>query len=229
MGTVLASAIIDAAGRQLFDIDNIRWPRTELLLYINDAQRQIVTMCPEANATTTNLALAAGSKQTMPSDAWVLLDVVRNMGSGATAGRSIKKVDRHTLDETNSTWAADTATAVVTSYIYDLRDRTKFYVYPPSTGSTLYVEIIYAKNPVTLAEGDAITVNDNYVPALLDYVLFRAYSKNAVYGDPARAASFLQAFQMIINGATQTTSKLVGQMDQPQAPALQTPGSGGGG
>ena len=228
MGTVLASAIIDAAGRQLFDIDNIRWPRTELLHYVNDAQRQLVTMCPEANATTTTMVLAAGSRQTMPTDAWVLLDVTRNMGAGSTPGRAIKRVDRNALDESNSGWATDTATTTATSYIYDLRDRTKFYVYPPATGGT-YVELIYAKNPVTLAEGDAVAVSDNYVPAVIDYVLFRAYSKNAVYGDPARAASFLQAFSMIVNSATQTTSKLVGQMDQPQAPAMQTPGSGGGG
>lgn len=93
---------------------------------------------------------------------------------------------------------------------------------------SLFVEVIYAKNPVTLAEGDAITVNDNYVPALLDYVLYRAYNKNSIYGDPARAATCLQSFSMIINGATQTTSKLVSQMDQPQAPSLQTPGSGNG-
>ena len=214
MGTVLASAIIDMAGRQLFDVDNIRWPRTELLSYINDAQRQIVTMCPEANALTANLVTVAGSRQSTPSDAWILLEVVRNMGAGSTPGRSVKKVDKHTLDETNPMWATDTSVATATNYVYDLRDRTKFYLYPPSTGG-VYVEIIYAKNPVSLAEGDAITVNDNYVPALLDYVLFRAYSKNATYGDPARATAFLQSFQMIITGATQTTSKLVGQMDQP--------------
>jgi len=184
MGTILASAVINKCATLLFDSNNVKWSRAELLGWVNDGQRSIVSMIPEASATMTVLQLVVGARQTIPNDGYILLDIVRNMGSGgATPGRAIARVDRSTLDESNPLWQSDAATATQTVYMYNLRDRKSFYVYPPCTGANR-AEIIYSKLPTDLAEGGAIGIDDIYQPALLDYVLARAFSKQSQYADP---------------------------------------------
>lgn len=229
MAVILASTIIDNAGRQLFDVDNIKWSRAELLSYLNDGQRAIVSIVPEATGTTTVVSLVAGVKQTLPSDGWTLLEVTRNMGlDGATPGRAVKYADRAILDETNPTWYSAAAVATQTIYMYNVRDRMSFYVYPPSLG-TNKVEIIYSKIPADVLESSVISIADVYSPALLDYILFRAYSKNAEFVDQNKAPGFLQSFVTVLGRAAGSQSKLAQQMDQLMAPTLQTQGSFTGG
>jgi len=229
MPVILASTIIDNAARQLFDIDNIRWSRAELLSYLNDGQRAIVSIVPEATGTTQNISLISGTKQSIPTDGWMLLEVTRNMGlDGNTPGRAVKFADRAILDETNPTWYSTATSTTQTIYMYNVRDRMNFYVYPPSPG-TNKLEIIYSKIPADVTEATVISIADVYSPALLDYILFRAYSKNVEFVDQQKAPGHLQAFMAVLGRAAGSQSKLAQQMDQLMAPTLQTQGSFTGG
>lgn len=229
MPVILASTIIDNAARQLFDIDNIKWSRSELLSYLNDGQRAIVSIVPEATGTTQNISLTAGTKQSIPTDGWMLLEATRNMGlDGNTPGRAVKLADRAILDETNPSWYSTATSTTQTIYMYNVRDRMNFYVYPPSPG-TNKLEIIYSKIPADVTEGTVISIADVYSPALLDYILFRAYSKNADFVDQQKAPGHLQAFMAVLGRAAGSQSKLAQQMDQLMAPTLQTQGSFTGG
>lgn len=229
MPVILASTIIDNAARQLFDIDNIKWSRSELLSYLNDGQRAIVSIVPEATGTTQNISLTAGTKQSIPTDGWMLLEATRNMGlDGNTPGRAVKLADRAILDETNPSWYSTATSTTQTIYMYNVRDRMNFYVYPPSPG-TNKLEIIYSKIPADVTEATVISIADVYSPALLDYILFRAYSKNAEFVDQQKAPGHLQAFMAVLGRAAGSQSKLAQQMDQLMAPTLQTQGSFTGG
>ena len=59
MGTITAKSIIDKASVQLLDTGNIRWTRTELLGWVNDAQRQITVMSPNATNKVATIQLTA--------------------------------------------------------------------------------------------------------------------------------------------------------------------------
>ena len=169
-----AQQIIDRAKQTLNDPDAVQWPESELLGYLSDAQRAAVQIRPEVNPFTVEQALLEGSRQTIPSDGFVLLEVVRNMG-----GRAISMVDKYFLDRWQKNWHTADSNAQVKNYTYDSRNRKVFYVLPPqpSVGGT--VEIVYSKIPNELsAIGDEIELDDIYQPALLAYVLYRAFVKD---------------------------------------------------
>ena len=182
MGTVTAGAIIDKAVIQLIDISGVRWTRAELLKWLNDGLRQIVLMQPNATNTPGAVQLVAGTRQTLPTGGWMLLNVYRNMGTtGTTPGRAIRIISRELLDAFEPDWHTAKASAVTKNYIYDLQDQTAYYVYPPSTG-TNYIEINYSMQPTDLtSETQVIPIFDVYQGPLLDYIMFRACTKDAEY------------------------------------------------
>lgn len=197
MGTILASAIVDKAEIILQDTTNTRWDPAELLGWLNDGQREAVSLKQFANDKNQNLLLVTGTKQTIPADGISLLEVVRNMGTnGATPGPAVRIVDREALDAAVPNWHAATAAAEVKHYVFDQRDPTHFYVYPPQPAANQgYVEIIYAAAPADIALGTAITLDDVYANAILDYILYRAYLKDSDSPVNAqRAANHYAAF-----------------------------------
>lgn len=206
MGTVTAQTILNKAAIQLTDIANIRWTRAELLSWLNDGMRQIVVIQPSASSTTVSKLLSAGTRQTLPADGWLLLQIYRNMGTtGTTPGRAIRIVSREVLDGFNPNWHTDTASAEVKNYIYDVQDQLAFYVYPPNTG-TGYIELNYSAQPANLtSESEVIPIFDIFQQALVDYILFRACSKDAEYAPGLQLAqAYLATFTAGVQGKTQS-------------------------
>ena len=206
MGTVTAKTIIDKASIQLIDLTNIRWTRAELLSWLNDGLRQIVTIQPSASATTVSKLLVAGTRQSIPTNGWLLLSVYRNMGTnGTTPGRVIRLISREILDSFNPYWNTDTATAEVRNCIYTDQDQTAFYVYPPNTG-TQYIELNYSAQPADLTlDTQPIPIFDVFQSALVDYILYRACSKDAEYAPGvALSQSYMATFIAAIQGKNQS-------------------------
>lgn len=206
MGTVTAKTIIDKASIQLIDLTNVRWTRSELLAWLNDGMRQIVLIQPSASSTTVSKKLDAGTRQSLPTGGWLLLQMYRNMGtSGTTPGRAIRIVSRELLDNFNPNWHTATAAAEVRNYIYDTQDQTAFYVYPPNTG-TQYVELNYSAQPTNLtSESEVIPIFDIYQSSLVDYILYRACSKDAEYAPGLQLAQgYLATFVAAVGGKAQT-------------------------
>jgi hypothetical protein len=190
MSTITAKTIIDKASIQLLDTSNVRWTRAELLSWINDAQRQIVIMSPNATNKVATYKLIAGTRQSIPSDGWTLLEVIRYMGTnGTTPGRAIRLTSRELLDSFNPDWHSDTPSSVPKHYVFDLQDQTAFFVYPPNNGNG-YIQLNYSPDPADLtAESQTINLNNIFETAILDYVLYRACSKDAEYAPGLQLAS----------------------------------------
>lgn len=178
-----AKTIIDNATTQLLDPSNTRWTRAELLAWLNDAQKAVVSALPEATATIGLVTTVTGVRQALPTDGWCLLSVNRNMGSSGTVnGTPLLEVTRENLTKQNPTWATDAAAGNARVYFYTPLQKNVFWVYPPADNSGNKLEITYSKLPTDLvAETDLISMSDIYKPALLDYVLFRACAKDAEY------------------------------------------------
>lgn len=177
--TVAVNDIISRVQTLIRDLTGVRWPQDELINWLNDGQREVILLQPKAGAKNTSMALVAGTKQSIPNDGTQLLRVMRNTGvGGATPGRAITEVDREVLDTFTPDWHSDAATAVAKHYIFDPVDPTTFYVYPPADGSA-QIEVVYASSPTVVTAGQQISVPDIYANALMDYMLYRAYSKDS--------------------------------------------------
>jgi hypothetical protein len=197
MGITTGTQIINDAAIQLNDVANVRWPRTELLEWLNSGQAMIVLMQPSANATFATQQMTPGTRQLLPADGWSLLNITRNLlPDGVTPGRAVRVVSRTLLDAQNSMWHAAPAVSQVQNYIYDMQEPTAFYVYPPSDG-TCSLEYNYAAMPAPLAtEAGTIDINDVYAAVILDYILYRANSKDAEYAAGIQlAAGYWQSFK----------------------------------
>lgn len=203
MGAITVASLLNRAAIILQDPTNIRWPQVELLDWVNDGQREIALYKPNAFVKNVAVQLVAGTKQTLPADGVALIDVVRNMGtSGTAAGPAVRVVTREILDSQLANWHSSTANAVVKHYVYTPLDPKTFYVYPPQPPSGQnQVEVAYAANPTDTTLVSTITLDDVYLTALLAYVLYRAYSKDAEYANNAQAAQgYYAQFQAVLTG-----------------------------
>jgi hypothetical protein len=195
--TTLASVVINKAVAVLNDAGATRWTSAELLDWLNDAQREIVTATPDAYTLTGNHTLVAGTKQTLPTGAIALTNVVRNMGvGGATPAEAPRRVSMQQLNSHRPSWNSDTTALAVKNWVYDANAPDVFWVWPPMTSATV-VELQYSANPTLVAStASNITLDDSYQNPILDYILYRAFSKDIeLQAMQARAASHLAAFR----------------------------------
>lgn len=133
----------------------------------------------------------------------------RNMGDdGTTPGTAIRMVDRDTLDVSDPLWHTRTG-AIVKAVIHDPQTPLVFYVYPgvPST-TDVWIEQAYNALPVPIpnnatvdADGvhsggiygnaqssnQVITISDEHVDDLVNYILAVVLMKESKYADPAKA------------------------------------------
>ena len=209
---VTVQSVIDRAQTVLQDTTGVRWPVVaELVLWINDAQREIALLKPDASATNATITLVTGTKQDIPSGGNRLLKVVRNMSaaSSGTGKRSVRLVDREVLDAQTPDWhdptvSGDAAhTTIVKHYIYDEANPRNFYVYPGVAGNA-YLEIIYSSNPAVVAQSSNLSIPDIFANAIMNYVLYMAYMKDAEFaGNAQRASSHFQLFTASVTGKGQ--------------------------
>lgn len=195
--TISIASLIVRAGDLLQDVTNIRWTQDELLRWLNDGQREIVLQRPEASAVNASVLLVSGTKQTLPALGLRLLDLPRNMGvGGSTPGRAIRLVQREVLDAQLPDWHSSTASVPVKHFMFDERNPRNYYVYPPVPASpTAYAEAIYSTAPTDCTLGGNLNLDDIYGNVILDYVLYRAYSKDAEYAaNGQRAVAYYQVF-----------------------------------
>jgi hypothetical protein len=206
MGTILAKNIIATASGILQDKGFDKWDRTDFLEYLNGGQREVVFIKPSAYTLNQVVQMQPGTKQSLPSGGILLLDVMRNMGpTKAMPGRVPREIKREIIDRENPNWHADTANATVLHWIYDDRDPRNYYVYPPQPNTGMgSLELLNSAAPPEIAsEDDPITLDDIYEPALLNYLLFRAYSIDAEYArEDATAGAYYKMFLMLVSGKT---------------------------
>ena len=218
MATVKVREIIGRVEHILQD-SNVRWPRLELQSWINEAYLASVLLRPDANAKTGTFTCAAGSRQVLTaqfSSGLQILDITRNLAASSTK-KVVRLVQRSVLDDQKPTWHTETGTVNVQHYMYDPRQPKEFFVYPPATTSA-QLEIIYVDIPGAHALSESaldpagsdttvMLLDDIYMSPVIDWVLYRAYSKDAEYGtNEQRAAAAYQTFNSAMGAKSQTDS-----------------------
>jgi hypothetical protein len=106
-------------------------------------------------------------------------------------------------------WYNLTGVTEIKHYTYDPREPRIFYVYPPAAAANASVELIYSAYPTDITEPNStalytavtgnVSVADIYVNALVNYILYRAYSKDSENTqNAALASSFYQLYQSLL-------------------------------
>ena len=198
-----ASEVLNAVGVIAQDEENVRWPLAELRVWLNEAQNIVVMHKPNATARSVVIELAEGTLQTLDAAYLSLIAVPRNLKSAQDSprlgARAITPSDRATLDGIDPDWH-DTdrcpATKLVRHVIADPAVPREFYVYPGNDGTGIIeASVSVVPTPVPVPVGDPediasyeidLDIEDIYASALVDYTLYRAYSKDAAI--PALAA-----------------------------------------
>lgn len=157
-----------------------------------------------------------GSVPAVPVIGTALLDIIRNMGAnGATPGRPVRVVDRKTLDASSNGWHTEAA-EVIKAFVYDPATPRHFYVSPGvPAGSNVWVELSYTAQPLRIpagtggagaesyrADGDSIvtiTIADEFIDDLVNYIVARANMKPVEWADAAKAVAFTSLFTGSLN------------------------------
>jgi hypothetical protein len=178
-----AKNILDRASMIIQDLTNVRWPETEILNWLNDARRELAVVRPDIYSDMATKALTTGAKQSLPADGLRLMDIPRN-----TSGAAITVTQRGFLDQQNPGWHQMTGSATIKHFMVDERNPSTFWVYPPAT-SAASVELIYQKAPTDYTTSSTLTAYEElYGGAMVDYVCYRAFSKDSEYAGNANRA-----------------------------------------
>lgn len=207
MSIITVVSIIESAQTILQDKTGTRWPVLELQQWLNASYREIVNLRPDANSLTTVFTCGAGPRQYLLNqfpDALRLIDVVRNVTTGSNMG-AVKLIDQSSMDESRPYWYGEAQTVNLQLYMFDPKQPKEFLVYPPASSSA-QLELIYSQMPAlhTLtqtqlnnpSQPDTINLDDSYTNPILDYILYRCFSKDSEYQlNAQRAIGHYQAMQ----------------------------------
>lgn len=221
MATEKVVTVISKAQTLLQDATSVRWPVLELQGWLNDAYREAVILRPDCNTQSGSFTCAAGPRQVVTaqfSSALRLIEVVRNLAATSDK-RAVRLVSRSDIDEQRRAWYSEAQTATIQYYMFDPRLPKEFLVYPPAS-ALAQLEVVYSSVPAahTLTEvqltnpstAEVIRIDDSFANALVDYIMYRAYSKNTESATNAtKAGAYYQAFQnsLGVKGQTEAASQ----------------------
>lgn len=221
MATTKAVDLINRVAATLQDPSFVRWTQQELLTYLNEAQRAVVTFRPDAKTVTYTHTCTASARQSLPADGLRLMSVLRNAN-----GRAITKVARKVLDVQLPNWYEQAISSDgVKHFVYDALDPKVFYLFP-KPAVTNQIEIVYATLPAELVVSNFTTdtqvlgVDDIYANPIMDYMMYRAYQKDSEFANLNRATAYYQTFAQALGIKSQADGGLVSNMQSNEPGAM---------
>lgn len=163
------------------------WSQADLLSYAVEGLAVLVSLRPDAFVTVEEIELTAGSRQTIPDEYDALVGIVAGLNeSGSEAGPVVATDDTfaHLAPSQCGPDSGDCGTngepVVVKSYSVFQQSQRHFTVSPPvPAGKTAKVMARLVKAPpCQLAASDCLPVALKFHPALVDWIVYRAFSKD---------------------------------------------------
>lgn len=194
---ITAQQAIDAAADLANDVDLTTWPQAFWLRSIGEAQKQIGNLLPRAYQVRTSLTLTANQTvQTLPATAVRLVRILRNLGTGgSTPGRRVAVIDEAQLDRIDPTWHASEAQGYVSHYCVDDETPRIFMVYPRPNAALILDAVVSQIPPAPDSVDDNLGLSDEFLTPIVDFMLYRAYSKNHERGDLGKSQRYYQMFE----------------------------------
>lgn len=208
---IAVQEVLSRVGTILHDLGHLRWTETELIKWVNDGTSEIVIRRPSAGAKNTTLELVQGTRQKLPPNANLLLDIVRNEN-----GRPISLADRKQIDDSYPMWHEETPVTAVQHFTYDDRSPQTFFVYPSIVDGTRVEAVISFKPDDVATSADTIDLSPQYLPPLVNYIIWRSLSKESEYGNANLAISYYQAFSESIGTNNAMSVAVSPNQEQPK-------------
>lgn len=202
-----ASVILGEVRNLLQDTDAsaYRWSDVELVGYLNTGQKLVAVFRPESCAVeAVHTVTDTDPRRTIPADGIKFISVTGNQTAGGARSSSVSPVAMDIIDALDETWRTTAPQSpdvdnYYSGYYHDPREPTVFWLYPrPTTGQNVY--ILYAKHPTVLTSaGEDLTVRPQYDPALVEFTMYKALSKEGRYTQGGlRGKEHLDAFILFL-------------------------------
>lgn len=178
------------------DSDLYRFTDTELLVYVNEAIAEISALKPALFTSIGDLDCIAGQcEQTLDfADAQLIIRPICIHG-----GAALTPFDLASLDAFNPNWRNDTA-GPAQQWSRLENDPLRFLIYPKAPASQT-LDVQFVRNPLVLALTDLITeIPAGFIPAIPDWVIYRAESTDDEHAVSGRAVTHRDAFYARIKG-----------------------------
>lgn len=198
---MLTGDLIERVAQDLGDEDGVLFSQTRLRRFLDEAQRTLVMLRPDAGSRVAAVLLKAGdTRQPLPEGACRFLGLTRNMGSdGVTPGRTITLVERSALNTAAGTWHMQPGADSVDNYAFNADTPDVFYVSPPPA-ENVYVEMEYAATPQFPATSETpLSVDVIWAGPLREYMMYLGYSESVTdESQRQRAEWHLQKFYVLL-------------------------------
>lgn len=185
---------------QLYDDANTNWSEPELLSWLEEGIGSLAAFRPDLFTQTQTIPLQSGALQQTPSTA---VRVVRVLGTKETSGGPTRGLTRFNIRSMNAArpdWELDPPGRARQFAL--VADADVFYLYPPQPAQAHHAVVEMVVVPKVPRAADAgfataeLDIDQRFHRALVDYVLYRTYSKDAdVAGQGQRALAHYQAFE----------------------------------
>jgi len=197
--TMTPATIIAAARDTLNDEDSelYRTSDAKLVAFVNAGLGEVSRLAPQLFNTLGDFdCIANQCDQTINfSDAQAIVDVLCIHG-----GNVVPECDMATMDAFLPGWRSAAAGAAI-NWMRKPNDPLRFFIYPQAPADQT-LDVMYVKNPATVALNDVITeLPDSLQSALALYLIWRCDWKDDEHANSGRAAASYQAFVAMVKGA----------------------------
>lgn len=118
-------------------------------------------------------------------------------------GKIIEQIERINLEQDMPSWinAEPDEVSLISYWMPNDNDKNTWYCYPPQPNNTAlqYVEMTYSAIPSDIIISASLSLGDIYQNALIDYILYKAYSKDDDVTDSGVAPRATLYFSSYLN------------------------------
>jgi hypothetical protein len=178
------------------DSVGLRQSDPELLTYFNDGLKESVELAEHLFINTGDFTCVTNKTEQAITfaEARKLLNVLR-----IKFGVAVHEMDLSALAAFNPNWSND-AMGPAQNWFKFQGDPLRFYLYPKAPEMQV-LEVTYVRNAGVYALNDNVTeVPDGIKPAIADYIIYRAESKDDEHSVSGRAVAHYQSFVQKLTG-----------------------------
>ena len=174
------------------DADFVRCSKRQYLYFLDDAISQVILSRPDANVKTSTVTLKQGTRQTLPTDGYSLIEIYANVldttDDKITFGKPIYQIARKDIDYFRDWHNDESKPGEIIEFSYDRRSPKTFWVWPPVGKSQVRIQMDYSfglpqYGILEEKESDIfnkdIPLDEMYRTPIVNYVLYLLYSTDS--------------------------------------------------
>lgn len=166
---ISVTEVLQQAATALTDTRHVRWSKPEIIDYLNDGLSAVLIRKPNAFMARTTLTVSSNPVE-LPDNAYALMSVEK-IGDVRGQFTPIETLDRFYPD-----WRVKEGVPQAWTKATD--ELTQFWLYPVPS-KPVDVDVQYSQIIKVDGEEGFIPIQTVYQSILLDYILYRAFSKDA--------------------------------------------------